>query len=216
MAKFFIDRPVFAIVISLIIVLAGLIAAVNLPVAQYPQISPPTINVQASYSGANADVVEQSVAQLIELQVNGAEGMVSMDSTSADNGLYSLNVKFELGKDADMASVQTQNRVTQANAMLPVDVTNAGVVTRKATPDRALIFGLWSPNGTYDRGFMKNYGSIYIVEELKRVKGVGTIQEFGSDFAMRIWLYPDKMAQIGVTTSDIAAALKDQNVQAPV
>lgn len=216
MAKFFIDRPVFAIVISLIIVLAGLISGVNLPIAQYPQISPPTINVSATYNGANADVVEQSVAQLIELQVNGAEGMVSMDSTSADNGLYSLNVKFELGKDPDMASVQTQNRVTQANAMLPVEVTNSGVVTMKATPDRAMIFSLWSPNGTYDPAFMKNYGSIYIVEELKRVKGVGTIQEFGSDFAMRIWLYPDKMAQLGVTTSDVAAALKDQNVQAPV
>ena len=216
MAKFFIDRPIFAIVVSVIIVLGGLIAGVNLPIAQYPQITPPTINVAASYNGANADVVEQSIAQLIELQVNGAEGMVSMDSTSADNGIYSLNVKFELGKDADMAAVQTQNRVAIAYAQLPPDVTAAGIVTKKATPDRAMIFSLWSPNGTYDRGFMKNYGSIYIVEELKRVKGVGTIQEFGSDFAMRIWLYPDKMAQLGVTTTDIANALKDQNLQAPV
>ena len=216
MAKFFIDRPIFAIVISVLILLSGLIAGMNLPIAQYPQITPPTINVSAGYNGANADVVEQSIGQVIELQVNGVEGMVSMDSTSADNGIYSLNVKFELGKDADLASVQTQNRVTQANAQLPVEVTNAGIVTKKATPDRALIFALWSPNGTYDRGFMKNYGSIYIVEELKRVKGVGTIQEFGSDYAMRIWLQPDKMAQLGVTTSDIAAALKDQNLQAPV
>ena len=112
--------------------------------------------------------------------------------------------------------MQTQNRVTQANAQLPTEVTSSGIVTKKATPDRAMIFALWSPNGTYDRGFMKNYGSIYLVEELKRVKGVGTIEEFGSDYAMRIWLQPDKMAQLGVTTTAIAAALKDQNVQAPV
>ena len=216
MAKFFIDRPIFAIVVSIFIVLGGLIAGFNLPIAQYPQITPPTINVSANYNGANAEVVEQSIAQVIELQVNGTEGMVTMDSTSADNGVYSLNVKFELGKDADLASVQTQNRVTQANAQLPTEVTSSGIVTKKATPDRAMIFALWSPNGTYDRGFMKNYGSIYLVEELKRVKGVGTIQEFGSDYAMRIWLQPDKMAQLGVTTTAIAAALKDQNVQAPV
>ena len=216
MAKFFIDRPIFAIVVSIFIVLGGLIAGFNLPIAQYPQITPPTINVSANYNGANAEVVEQSIAQVIELQVNGTEGMVTMDSTSADNGEYSLNVKFELGKDADLASVQTQNRVTQANAQLPTEVTSSGIVTKKATPDRAMIFALWSPNGTYDRGFMKNYGSIYLVEELKRVKGVGTIQEFGSDYAMRIWLQPDKMAQLGVTTTAIAAALKDQNVQAPV
>ena len=216
MAKFFIDRPIFAIVVSIFIVLGGLIAGFNLPIAQYPQITPPTINVSANYNGANAEVVEQSIGQVIELQVNGTEGMVTMDSTSADNGVYSLNVNFELGKDADLASVQTQNRVTQANAQLPTEVTSSGIVTKKATPDRAMIFALWSPNGTYDRGFMKNYGSIYLVEELKRVKGVGTIQEFGSDYAMRIWLQPDKMAQLGVTTTDIAAALKDQNVQAPV
>ena len=216
MAKFFIDRPIFAIVVSIFIVLGGLIAGFNLPIAQYPQITPPTINVSANYNGANAEVVEQSIAQVIELQVNGTEGMVTMDSTSADNGVYSLNVKFELGKDADLASVQTQNRVTQANAQLPTEVTSSGIVTKKATPDRAMIFALWSPNGTYDRGFMKNYGSIYLVEELKRVKGVGTIEEFGSDYAMRIWLQPDKMAQLGVTTTAIAAALKDQNVQTPV
>jgi len=216
MAKFFIDRPIFAIVVSVFLILGGLIAGLNLPIAQYPQITPPTINVSANYNGANAEVVEQSIGQVIELQVNGVEGMDTMDSTSADNGVYSLNVKFGLGKDADLASVQTQNRVTQANAQLPTEVTNSGVVTKKATPDRAMIFALWSPNSTYDRGFLKNYGSIYIVEELKRVKGVGTIQEFGSDYAMRIWLQADKMAQLGVTTSDISAALKDQNVQAPV
>ena len=216
MAKFFIDRPIFAIVISVLIVLGGLIAGFNLPIAQYPQITPPTVNVQTTYNGANADVVEQSIAQVIELQVNGTEGMVSMDSTSADNGIYFLNVKFELGKDADLAAVQTQNRVAMANPQLPTDVTTAGVVTKKATPDRALIFNLYSPKGSYDRAFLKSYGSIYIVEDLKRVKGVGTIQEFGADFGMRIWLQPDKMAQLGITTSDIAAALKDQNVQAPV
>lgn len=216
MAKFFIDRPVFAIVISIFIVLGGLIAGFNLPIAQYPQITPPTINVSANYAGANAEVVEQGVAQVIELQVNGAEDMVAMSSTSSDNGIYSLDVKFELGKDADLASVQTQNRVSQANAQLPSEVTASGIVTRKASRDMAMIFSLWSPNGSYDRGFMKNYGSIYILEDLKRVKGVGNVSEFASDYSMRIWLQPDKMAQLGITTTDVAAALRDQNVQAPV
>ena len=217
MAKFFIDRPIFAIVISIFILLGGGIAAFNLPIAQYPQIIPPTINVTASYAGASAEVVEQSLAQLVEEQVNGVEGMVSMSSTSSDNGLYQLDVKYELGKDADVAQVQTQNRVTKANAQVPAEVTAAGgVLVQKSTPDRAVIFSLYSPNGTYDRAFMKTYANINIVQDLQRVKGVGTISEFGADYAMRIWLQPDKMAQLGVTTTDIASALKDQNIQAPV
>ena len=216
MAKFFIERPIFAIVISIFIVLGGLIAAVNLPIAQYPQITPPRASISASYYGANAEVVEQSIGQLIEQQVNGVEDMVAMSSTSSDNGQYSLDVKFELGKNPDFALVQTQNRVSMAYASLPLDVTQAGVLTKKATPDTVMFFSLISPNGTYDVSFMKNYGSINIVEDLKRIKGVGNINEYGSDYGMRIWLQPDRMARLGITTADVSAAIQSQNLQAPV
>ena len=200
MAKFFIDRPIFAIVLSVVITLGGLISAFNLPVSQYPQITPPQVSVSTAYQGANADVIEQTVAQVIEQQVNGVEDMIAMQSTSSDNGsYYSLSVKFQLGKNPDLATVQTQNRVAQANASLPAEVQTAGVTTYKASQDRALIFALYSPNGTYDRTFLKNFGSLYLTEDLKRVKGVGEVSEFGSDFAMRIWLQPDKMAQLKVT-----------------
>ncbi|WP_425060490.1 Efflux pump membrane transporter BepE [Sporomusa carbonis] len=215
MAKFFIDRPVFAIVLSIIITAVGLISAFNLPIAQYPQITPPQIMVMTNYRGANAEVVEQSVAQVVEQQVNGVENMVAMQSTSSDSGAYSVNVKFELGKDPDIAAVQTQNRVAQANPSLPSEVQQAGMTIRKSAADMALIVALWSPNGTYDRTFLKNYGSIYIVEDLKRVKGVGNIMEFGADYGMRIWLQPDKMAQLGITTGDIYNAINTQNIQAP-
>ncbi len=216
MAKFFIDRPIFAIVLSIVITLGGLIAAFNLPIAQYPQITPPQVSVSAFYAGANADVIEQTVAQVIEQQVNGVEDMIAMQSTSSDNGsYYSLSVKFELGKNPDIATVQTQNRVAQSNAALPGDVQSAGVTTFKASQDRALIFAVYSPNGTYDKTFLKNYGSLNFVDDLKRVKGVGEVSEFGADFAMRIWLLPDKMAQLKVTATDVATAIKQQNIQAP-
>lgn len=215
MAKFFIKRPVFAIVLSIFIILAGVIAIFNLPIAQYPQISPPRISVNTNYSGANAEVVEQSIAQLIEQQVNGAEGMIDMRSTSSDNGRYSLDVVFELGKDADLASVEVQNRVAQANSQLPQEVLQSGIITHKTSPDTVMYFSLWSPNGTYDNIFLKNYGSINIVDELKRIKGVGEVSEYGPDFGMRIWLEPDKMARLGVTSNDIYNAIKAQNVQAP-
>lgn len=215
MAKFFIDRPIFAIVISIFITLGGAVAAFNLPVAQYPQITPPKISVQAFYQGANSDVVEQSVAQPIEQQVNGVEDMVSMASTSSDAGAYSLNVTFELEKDPDLASIQVQNRIAQANSSLPQAVQLSGITTKKASQDMAFIFTLTSPNQTYDEGFMKNYGSIYIVETLKRIAGVGDVMEFGADYSMRIWLRPDKMAQLGVTTTELANAISQQNIQAP-
>jgi hydrophobe/amphiphile efflux-1 (HAE1) family protein len=214
-ARFFINRPVFAIVLSIIITLAGLISAVNLPIAQYPQITPPTISVRAAYPGANSEVIDQTVAQVIEQQVNGVDNMVSMSSTSSDSGSYSLNVKFELGTDPDMASVQVQNRIAQANSSLPQSVLSAGITTKKSAQDMAMVFTLTSKNGQYDSNFLKNYGSIYIVEDLKRVKGVGDVMEFGSDYSMRIWLRPDKMAQLGITASEVASAITKQNIQAP-
>ncbi len=215
MAKFFIERPIFAIVLSIIITLIGLISATNLPVARYPQITPPQVNVSTTYTAANAKVVEQTVAQIIEEQVNGVQNMVSMLSTSANDGTYNLSVKFELGQDPDLATVQTENRVSQANADLPQSVNSEGLTIRKVSPETAYVFSLWSPNGTYDSTFLKNYGDIYLVEKLKRVPGVGNITESGADFGMRIWLKPDQMAQLGITTTDISDAIAEQNVQAP-
>ncbi|HWR40154.1 MAG TPA: multidrug efflux RND transporter permease subunit [Patescibacteria group bacterium] len=215
MARFFIERPVFAIVLSIVITLCGLIAGLNLPIAQYPQIAPPQVSVSASYQGANADVVEETVAQIVEQQVNGVENMVSMQSTSSDAGTYSLSVQFEPEKNADFATVQTQNRVAQSTPALPQDVQQAGVTTTKASQDLALIFALYSDNDRYENNFLKNYGSIYLLEEIKRVKGVGSVMEFGSDYGMRVWLQPDKMAQLGITTQEVSAAITEQNAQAP-
>ncbi len=215
MAKFFINRPIFAIVISILITMIGGIAAFFLPIAQYPQITPPQVSVSASYTGANADVVEKTVAQVIEQQANGVEGAVSMSSTSADTGRYSLNVKFELGQNPDMVTMYTQNRVAQANAGLPQDVQQSGVTTRKVSPDTALFFSLVSPQNSYDGVFLKTYGSINIIDDIRRVKGVGDVTEYGTDYSMRIWLKPDKLAQMGITAADISSAIKEQNVQAP-
>ena len=169
MSKFFINRPIFAIVIALIIVILGLISAVNLPIAQYPQISPPTVSVSTSYTGANASVINQTVAQVIEEDVNGTQGMDYMSSNSDDTGNYRLSVVFELGTDSDMDAVKVQNNVAVANASLPSDVQSAGVTTKKASSSQALTGVFYSPKGTYDRTFMKNYADIYIIDKIKRI-----------------------------------------------
>ena len=215
MAQFFIGRPVFAIVTALLIMLVGTIAGLQLPIAQYPQITLPTVVVSAAYPGASAQTVEQSVAQPIEQQVNGVEGMQYMESTSTGAGTYSLRVTFGLGANADIASVQVQNRVAQANSLLPQEVIAGGVTTRKSTPDTLMFVTLFSPKGSYDSVFLANYLSINIVDAIKRVNGVGDVQVFGADFGMRIWLKPDRMSQLGITTSDVANAVREQNVQAP-
>ncbi|WP_432642489.1 efflux RND transporter permease subunit [Acidaminococcus sp.] len=216
MAKYFIDHPVFACVISIIIALIGIISAYNLPIAQYPQISNPRISVSTNYVGANAEVVEQSVAQAIEKQVNGVDNMVDMNSVSDNNGNYTLNVKFELGTDPDMDSVKVQNRVSQASATLPSEVSSYGVTTKKQSAETIMFFALTSPNNTYDTLFMKTYGATQFVDALKRVKGVSEITEYGPELAMRIWLDPMKMASLGVTAVDVKNAISSQNVQAPV
>ena len=215
MSKFFIHRPIFAIVISIIIVIVGVLAAFQLPVAQYPQISPPTVSVGTTYTGANASVINDTVAQIIEQKVNGTQGMDYMSSNSDDSGRYSLSVVFETGTDGDMDSVKVQNNVAIANASLPSDVQQVGVTTKKSSNDMAYMLSINSPDGTYDRAFMKNYADIYLLDELKRVSGVGDVQIFGSDYAMRIWLNPDKLAELGLTIADITDAIKEQNVQAP-
>jgi len=214
MANYFIKHPVFAIVISIVITLLGIVSAVNLPIAQYPKISPPTISVSANYGGANADVVNQTIAQVIEDQVNGVEGMDSMSSTSSDSGSYSLSVQFETDKDADTASVQTQSRVSQANASLPSTVQSSGVTTRKSSRDTSLMFDLCSPDDSFDANFLKNYGTLYLIDDIKRVSGVGEVDSFGSDYSMRIWLQPEKMAQLSVSVDEIISAIETQNTQA--
>jgi len=215
LSKFFIHRPIFAIVISIIIVIVGVLAAFQLPVAQYPQISPPTVAVSTTYTGANASVINDTVAQIIEQQVNGTQGMDYMSSNSDDSGRYSLSVVFETGTDGDMDSVKVQNNVAIANASLPSDVQQVGVTTKKSSNDMAYMLSINSPDGTYDRAFMKNYADIYLLDELKRVSGVGDVQIFGSDYAMRIWLNPDRLAELGLTIADVTDAIKEQNVQAP-
>ncbi len=215
MSKFFIHRPIFAIVIALMIVILGVISAVQLPIAQYPQISPPTVSVSTTYTGANAAVVNQTVAQIIEQQVNGTQGMDYMSSNSDDTGSYSLSVKFKLDTDGDMDAVKVQNNVAIANASLPADVQSVGVTTKKSSSEMALMVALSSPNSTYDRVFLKNYADIYLLDKIKRVKGVGDVSIFGSDYSMRIWLNPDKLAELGLTVANVTSAIEEQNVQAP-
>lgn len=215
MAKFFIDRPVFAVVLSLLITIAGTLAGFSLPIAQYPQISPPRIAVSTFYQGASAEVVEQSVAQIVEQQVNGVEGMSNMSSVSGDDGSYRLDVVFGIEQNADMAAVQVQNRVSQAVSGLPQEVVQVGVTTQKQSPDVVMYFVLYSPQGTFDSIFLKNYASVQIVEGLKRIKGVGAVDEYGSDYAMRIWLQADKMAVLNVAATDVQQAVRKQNIQAP-
>lgn len=215
MARFFINRPIFAIVISIIIVLVGLISMFSLPIAQYPQISPPTIRVSATYNGASANVINETVAQVIEAQVNGVEGMDYMSATSSDNGSYSLQVVFNVGSDGDIDSVKVQNKVAAANSSLPSNVQTNGVTTTKSSTDMAMVFSLYSPNGTYDSTFVKNYADVYLTDKIKRVAGVGDITVFGSDYAMRIWLNPDKLSELGLTANDIITLIQEQNQQAP-
>lgn len=215
MAKFFIHRPIFAIVIALIIVIVGTLAGFSLPIAQYPQISPPTVSVSASYMGASAAVVNETVAQVIEEQINGTQGMDYMSSTSDDTGRYSLSVIFDVGTDGDMDAVKVQNNAAGANASLPSAVQSAGVTTRKSSGQMAYFVSMYSEDGRYDRAFMKNYATLYFLDAIKRISGVGDVQVFGADYAMRVWLNPDRLAELGLTVADVTAAIKEQNVQAP-
>jgi HAE1 family hydrophobic/amphiphilic exporter-1 len=214
-ARFFIERPIFAIVLSIMIVVAGTIAGLNLPIAQYPQIQPPTVSVSASYIGANAEVVNQTVAQVLEEQINGVQGMNYMSSNSDDSGAYSLEVVFDLGVDGDIAAVKVQNSVAQANANLPAEVTAAGITTQKASSDMAMMLSFYSPKGTYDSVFLTNYFNVYLKDAIKRVNGVGNMMVLGADFSRRIWINPDRMAELGLTVADVLEAVKEQNVQAP-
>ena len=216
MARFFIDRPVFAIVLAIIITLLGAIAGFSLPIAQYPNITKPRISVSTNYVGASADVVEKAVAQSIEQKVSGVENMLDMSSISTSSGEYSLNVQFNLEKNADIASVEVQNRVSQATSSLPSEVSAYGVTTAKESAETIMYFGLYSPNNTYDSMFLRTYADANFLDAVKRVKGVSTVNEYGPEYSVRIWLNPEKMAQLGVTVTDVSNAIKTQNIQAAV
>ena len=213
MANFFIKRPIFAIVVALVITIAGALCIFSLPIDRYPKITPPQVSVHATYPGADSEVVAQTVAEVIEKNVVGAEGFDNMSSTSNSNGSYSLSVQFLTGTDSDMATIRVQNGVTAADAGLPDTVRSIGVTTKKSSGDMALVVGLLSPNGTYDDVFLKNYFSMNYLDELKSIKGVGNVQEFGSDFAMRIWMDPTKMSQNKITASEVISAVSSQNKQ---
>ncbi|WP_283132527.1 efflux RND transporter permease subunit [Enterovibrio norvegicus] len=214
LSRFFIQRPKFALVISIILTLAGAIALLNLPVAEYPRISPPSVNVSAIYSGASAEVVEQAIADPIETSVNGVENMIYMSSKSANDGSYSLNVTFDIGTDPDMAQVNVQNRVAQIESKLPPEVRQVGVTVKKRSPDLLMVLNFYSPEGKYDDQFLVNYINLKVKDQLARVKGISEVNVVGGgEYAMRVWLNPEKMANLGITTSDIRSVLAEQNVQ---
>jgi HAE1 family hydrophobic/amphiphilic exporter-1/multidrug efflux pump len=214
MSRFFIDRPIFASVISIVIVLAGIMAARILPIAHYPEIAPPTVVISATYPGASAETLTKTVAAPIEEQLSGIENLAYFTSTAATNGTLNTIVTFDVGTDADMATVNVNNRVKAAEPRLPDVVRQFGVTVRKRSSDMLMIVSLTSPDGSRSRLFLSNYALVNMVDDLKRLPGVGDAQILGPmDYSMRVWLKPDRMAQLGITTTDIANALAAQNAQ---
>ncbi len=215
-SHFFIDRPIFATVLSVVITLTGAIALVWLPIAQYPQITPPAISVAISYPGASAQVVADTVAAPIEQQVNGVEGMLYMSSQMGNDGSYSLSVTFDVGTDLNTALVMVQNRVMLAMPLLPTQVQNQGITIRKRTPDILMIISFYSPHGRYDDLYLSNYALIHVKDELLRIDGVSDCNIFGErNYSIRAWLDPQKMASCNVNAGDVALAIQGQNLDAP-
>jgi HAE1 family hydrophobic/amphiphilic exporter-1 len=212
-AETFIKRPVTAIVISIVLVLVGLISLTNLPVAQYPDISPPTVSIAGNFTGADAQTVEQTVTTAIETQVNGTPGMTYMTSNSTSSGSSSITVNFEVGTDINIANLDVQNRVSVAQPSLPDAVKRLGLTVRKRNPAIMMAIAFYSPNGTHDATFIGNYVNIYVKDALSRVKGVGDIFSRADDFSMRIWLNPEKLAALSMTPAEVNAALQEQNLQ---
>ena len=212
-ANTFIKRPVTAIVISIVLVITGAICIFNLPIDQYPDITPPIVQVNAQYTGADAQTVEQTVATPIEEQVNGTPGMEYMQSNSTNNGLMSMNVTFNIGTNIDIAALDVQNRVSIATPLIPPVASRLGITVRALNPSMLMMVAVYAPKGSHDITFLDNYTNIFVQDALLRVPGVGSINRFTDDFSMRIWMNPNKMASYGLTPSDIIAALNGQNVQ---
>src|SRR6186997_2883237 len=216
MANFFIRRPIVAIVIAIITVLMGVFSLTQLSIEQYPFLAPPTMRVTANYPGASALSVEQSVATPVEQEVNGVEDMIYMKSSNTSDGRMQLDVNFKVGVDQDMSNVLTQNRVSAAQARLPADVVAQGVTVKKMSPSILMLVSLYSPKGTYDANFLINYCGINLRDQLLRIPGIAQVDLFGgTDYGMRIWLRPDKLAKLHLTPADVMAAIREQNLQAP-
>jgi hydrophobe/amphiphile efflux-1 (HAE1) family protein len=212
-ADVFIKRPVTAIVISLVIVIVGILAIMSLPIGQYPDITPPTVQVTGNYTGADALTVEQTVATPVEVQVNGTPGMTYLQSNSTGNGAMSMTVNFEVGTDINIAALDVQNRVSIAQPTLPQEVQRLGLTVRKRNPSILMLVAMYSPKGSHDVTYIDNYTNVFIRDALLRTKGVGDVFTRADDFSMRIWLKPDKLASYGMTAADVTGALQEQNVQ---
>lgn len=210
----FINRPVLSTVISIVIVILGVIGLVTLPVTQYPDIAPPTVQVSATYTGANAATVLNSVIAPLENQINGVENMMYMQSSASNNGSGSITIYFKQGTNPDMAAVNVQNRVSMAQGLLPAEVTKVGVTTTKRQNSMLVVFSIYDEQDKYNIEFIENYAKINLIPEIQRIKGVGEANVFGQDYAMRIWLKPEVMAQYKLAPSDVTNALSEQNVEA--
>src|SRR5205809_406869 len=213
-SRFFIDRPIFAAVLSIFIVIAGLAAMRSLPIAQYPEIAPPVVTITANYPGASAGVMEQTVAAPLENQINGVEHMIYMSSTSTSNGQVQIHVTFDIGTDIDQATVNINNRVRQVEPRLPADVRRLGVTVEKSSSSFLLVAAFYSPDGRYDDLYISNHVTMNVLDVVKRIPGTTNVQVFGAkDYAMRIWVKPDRLTQLRLTTADLIAALNEQNAQ---
>src|ERR671939_589575 len=208
-SRYFIDRPILAGVLSIVIFIAGVIAMVKLPISEYPELAPPAIVVRAVYPGANPRALAEAVATPLEEQINGVENMLYMSSQATADGVLTLTVTFRIGTDPDLAQVQVQNRVSQALPRLPEEVRQQGVTTVKSSPDLTMVVHLVSPQNRYDMVYLRNYAVLQVKDVLARIPGMGQVQVFGSgDYAMRIWLDPEKIAGRGMTAGDVLSAIR--------
>lgn len=211
----FIERPILAGVISVVILIVGLIGLSQLPIEQFPEIAPPTVSVSATYTGANAETVQKSVVVPLEEALNGVENMMYMTSTASNNGSAKISVFFRQGTDPDMATVNVQNRIATAQGLLPAEVTKSGITVRKRQTSNIKQLAVYSPDDSFDEAFLTNYMKINIEPRLSRIAGVGEVNVFGYEYSMRIWLDPAKMQKYGLVPSDITTVLDEQNVEAP-